>query len=316
MRILVCGAGGFIGTHLVNRLKAEGNYVIGADLKYPEFSVTNADDFEILDLRDFRNCMRVFRHEPEWVIQLAADMGGAAFVFSGKHDADIMHNSAQINLNVGLLARTIGAKVFYSSSACIYPEGLQDNEDSMPLRESYAYPANPDSDYGWEKLFSERYYAANARNYKLDVRVARLHNIFGPLGTYDGGREKAPAAMCRKVALAKDEIEVWGDGKQLRSFLYIDDCVEGIIRLMKSDFPGPVNIGSDEQVSINELAQMAIDISGKDLRIKNIPTDVQGVRSRNSENTLIHNKLGWKPSYPLRDGMEKTYRWIERELIK
>jgi nucleoside-diphosphate-sugar epimerase len=312
MRVLVCGAGGFIGTHLVTRLKSEGHYVIGVDLKYPEFSITDADVFEILDLREMPNAMRAFRHEPEMVFQLAADMGGAGFVFSKVNDAAIMHNSAQINLNVGMLARRTGAKVFYTSSACIYPDYNQTDPDNPMCSEDSAYPANPDSNYGWEKLFSERYYEASLKN----IRVARLHNIYGPLGTYDGGREKAPAAMCRKVALAKDgdSIEVWGDGLQTRSFLYIDACIEAIMRFTQSDFPGPLNIGSEEMVTINQLAQMAIEISGKELSIRNVPTDVQGVRGRNSDNALIQKQLGWSPEYPLREGMEKTYGWIEKRL--
>ena len=314
--ILVCGGGGFIGSHLVKRLKEEGHWVRVCDLKYPEFSDSPADDFVIGDLRDQNICEYIFDREYDEVYQLAADMGGAGFVFTGENDADIMHNSALINLNI--VERAVKhntKKLFYSSSACMYPEYNQMDPDNPKCSEDSAYPANPDSEYGWEKLFSERMYLAFMRNYNLDVRVARFHNIFGIEGTWDGGREKAPAAMCRKVAMSKDgeSIEVWGDGKQTRSFLYIDECVEAMLRLMESDFCGPVNIGSEEMIAINDFAQMAIDISGKDVTIKNIEGP-EGVRGRNSDNALLGEKLGWIPSDTLRKGMEKTYEWIAEQV--
>lgn len=365
---LVLGAGGFIGSHLVARLKLEGYWVRGVDLKLPEFSESNADEFLIYDLRDNRNVQAVvrsnvyevcghrvatgFNYFPnefdqksipfDEIYQLAADMGGAGYVFTGEHDADIMHNSAMINLNVAENSSGVG-KLFYSSSACMYPKKIQVyNTAGLALKESDAYPADPDSEYGWEKLFSERLYMAYARNHGLNVRIARFHNIYGPEGTYKGGREKAPAAMCRKVietkkwnktVIIKDgqqfdssgnldrsgyfppEIEVWGDGQQTRSFLYIDDCIDAVRLLMESNFQEPINIGSEEMVSINDLAKMAIDISGKSIQIKNIegPT---GVRGRNSDNTLIRSVLGWEPKYSLNEGLQKTYYWIENEINK
>ncbi len=313
MRSLVLGAGGFIGSHLMKKLKSRGHDVFGADLKLPEFTDNVADEFQICDLRRLDSCEKLFiDYHPDWVWQLAADMGGAGFVFTGENDADIMHNSAQINLNIGPLAAAGGSRLFYSSSACMYPEYNQKDPDNPVCIESSAYPADPDSEYGWEKLFSERFYLALSRNKKLDVRIARLHNIFGPQGTYDGGREKVPAAFCRKVALETESIEVWGDGKQTRSFLFIDECIEGIMRLMESDFPGPVNLGSEEMVSINQLAEMVINIAGKALSIRNVATDAEGVRGRNSDNNLIFEKLDWKPSEPLRKGLEKTYEWISK----
>jgi GDP-D-mannose 3', 5'-epimerase len=309
---LVCGAGGFIGAHLVKRLKAEAFWVRGVDLKYPEFASTAADDFIIADLRNPQECRDAIDRPFTEIYQLAADMGGAGFIFTGEHDADIMHNSATINLNILEACRRRNAKrVFYSSSACIYPAHNQLDPDAPVTRESSAYPANPDSEYGWEKLFSERLYLAYARNHGITARVARYHNIFGPEGTWEGGREKAPAALCRKVAEAKDggTIEMWGDGKQTRSFLYIDECIEGTLRLMRSDFSGPVNIGSDEMVSINDLAGMIIEIAGKRLTVEHIPGPL-GVRGRNSDNALINEKLGWQPSEPLKRGLAKTYPWI------
>lgn len=315
---LVCGAGGFIGSHLVKRLKNEGYWVRGVDLKYPEFSPTAADDFLIGDLRDATICGRVTDRPFDEVYQLAADMGGAGFVFTGDNDADIMHNSAKINLNMleACYRRNI-KKVFYSSSACIYPEYNQLDPDNPKTSEDSAYPANPDSEYGWEKLFSERFYLAFHRNYGMDVRIARFHNIFGPEGSWCNGREKAPAALCRKIAEAPDggEIEMWGDGKQTRSFLYIDECLSGIRRLMQSDFLGPVNIGSEEMVTINKLAKIIMDISGKKLSIRHISGPL-GVRGRNADNRLIREKLGWAPNYSLRDGLEKTYKWIEGKVRK
>jgi nucleoside-diphosphate-sugar epimerase len=341
---LVLGAGGFIGSHLVKRLKSEGFWVRGVDLKRPEYDETAADDFILCDLRDFERVQSVMRLEAyeigdsfaplaykysqypyskdiafDEVYQLAADMGGAGYIFTGENDANVMHNSATINLNVAHVAahRLKGKikRIFYSSSACMYPEHNQLDPNNPNCKESSAYPANPDSEYGWEKLFSERMYLAFARNYGLEVRIARFHNIFGPYGTWKGGKEKAPAAMCRKVAETLDggEIQVWGDGLQTRSFLYIDECVEGVLRLMRSDFEGPVNIGSEEMVTINELAQYAIDISGKNITIKNIdgPT---GVRGRNSDNDLIQEKLNWSPNYPLYNGLTETFNWINKQV--
>jgi len=315
---LVCGAGGFIGGHLVKRLKKEGYWVRGVDLKHNEFTTSLADDFVIGDLRDPVVCRNVTDQPFDEVYQLAADMGGAGFVFSGENDADIMHNSALVNLNMLEAAYKAGVKkIFYSSSACMYPEYNQLDPDDPKTSEDSAYPAAPDSEYGWEKLFSERLYLAFHRNYGLDVRIARFHNIFGPEGSWRDGREKAPAAFCRKVAEIPDggEIEMWGDGKQTRSFLYIDECVEAMRRLMDSDFIGPVNIGSEEMVSINKLAEMVMDIAGKQLAIKHIPGPL-GVRGRNSDNRLIQEKLGWSPNYPLQEGLKRTYAWIREQVAQ
>ena len=315
-RALVCGAGGFIGSHLVKRLKKEGFWVRGVDLKYPEFAPTAADDFVIGDLRDPAVCRYVVDGPLDEVYQLAADMGGAGYVFTGDNDADIMHNSALINLNMleACYKRNV-KKIFYSSSACIYPEYNQLDPENPKTAEETAYPANPDSEYGWEKLFSERLYLAFHRNYGMEVRIARFHNIFGPEGTWRGGREKAPAALCRKVAATPDggEIVMWGDGKQTRSFLYIDECLEGVRRLMDSDFTGPVNIGSEEMVTINRLAEMIMEIAGKKLRIRHIPGPI-GVRGRTSDNRLIYEKLRWKPTEPLLEGLKRTYAWIEEQV--
>jgi len=311
-RVLVAGGGGFIGGHLVKRLKTEGDWVRVADLKCNEFSSSSADDFRVGDLRDPQFAREVV-DEIDEIYQLAADMGGAGYIFTGEHDAAVMHNSATINLNVLEFGRIAGAqKFFYSSSACIYPEYNQLDPARPNCSEDSAYPAAPDSEYGWEKLFSERLYFSYMRNYGVEVRVARFHNIFGPEGAWRDGREKAPAAVCRKVAEAQsgEEIEIWGDGRQTRSFLYIDECVEGVRRLMESSFAGPVNIGSEEMISINGLAQLVMEIAGKDLTIRNIPGPT-GVRGRNSNNRLIQQRLGWQPSQPLRNGMEVTYRWIE-----
>lgn len=330
-KILVCGAGGFIGGAMVKRLKEEGHWVRGVDLKYHEyFDIrTVADHFVVGDLRERSVCDRVVDDSIDEVYQFAADMGGAGFIFTGEHDADIMHNSAMINLNMTeqCIKKKVD-KVLYSSSACIYPEYNQMDPDNPKCTEDTAYPADPDSEYGWEKLFSERLWLASARNYGLNVRVTRYHNIFGPEGTWRGGREKAPAALCRKVAMCNDgeSIEVWGDGLQTRSFLYIDECIEATRRLMDSDFAGPVNIGSEEMISINDFARMAIDISQKNLSIRNIygeeferlygyPCPV-GVRGRNSDNALIGEKLGWRYSMSLREGMEKTYNWIEQQALQ
>lgn len=317
-KALVCGAGGFIGGHLVKRLKNEGYWVRGVDLKKNEYGNMDADEFVIGDLRDINLVEEVVTEDLDEIYQLAADMGGAGFVFTGDNDSDIMHNSALCNLNVLDVAKNKGIpKIFYSSSACMYPEYNQMDPDNPKCSEESAYPAEPDSEYGWEKLFSERLYLTYQRNHGIDVKVARFHNIFGPQGTWDGGREKAPAAICRKVAMAEDgdEVEVWGDGKQTRSFLIVDECVEGVRRLMESDFSGPVNIGSDEMISIQDFTKMVIDISGKNLSIKNIegPT---GVAGRNSDNKLIKEKLGWAPSKPLKKGVEATYSWIQGELEK
>jgi len=314
---LVCGAGGFIGSHLVKRLKKEGYWVRGVDLKYPQFAKTEADDFLQGDLRDPLICRTVTDRPFDEIYQLAADMGGAGFVFTGENDADIMHNSALINLNMleACWKRRV-KKIFYSSSACIYPEYNQMDPDNPKTSENSAYPANPDSEYGWEKLFSEHLYLAFARNKGMNVRIARFHNIFGPEGSWCDGREKAPAAFCRKVAEASDggEIEMWGDGKQTRSFLYIDECLEGVRKLMDSkNFFGPVNIGSEEMVTINELAEMVMDTASKKLTIKHIPGPL-GVRGRNSDNKLIKEKLNWEPNYSLRNGLKKTYQWIEEQV--
>jgi nucleoside-diphosphate-sugar epimerase len=312
---LVCGAGGFIGSHLVKRLKREGFWVRGVDLKYPEFSPTAADDFVIGDLRDQKVCRDITDRTFDHVYQLAADMGGAGYIFTGEHDADVMHNSGTINLNMADRCRATGVgKVFYSSSACIYPAYNQTDPSNPKCSEDSAYPADPDSEYGWEKLFSERLFLSYMRNYGMQVRIARYHNIFGPEGAWNSGKEKAPAAICRKVAEAPygGEIEIWGDGKQTRSFLYIDECVEGTRRFVDSGFSGPVNIGSEEMVTINQLAEMAMLIAGKKLTIKHIPGPL-GVRGRNSDNRLMRERLGWEPKQKLVRGLEMTYRWIETQ---
>jgi GDP-D-mannose 3',5'-epimerase len=289
--------------------------VRGVDLKHPEFAPTAAQEFVRGDLRDPGLCRLVVDGVSE-VYQLAADMGGAGYIFTGEHDADVMHNSATINLNVAEAALRAGRpKVFYSSSACMYPAYNQEDPKNPKCSEDSAYPAEPDSEYGWEKLFSERLYLAFRRNHGLPVRIARLHNVFGPLGTWEGGREKAPAALCRKVAEAPEggEIEIWGDGEQTRSFLYVDECVEGIVRLMASDFEGPVNLGSEEMVTINDLAREILRISGKRLRVRHV-AGPQGVRGRNSDNRLIHERLGWRPTQPLAVGLASTYRWVHAQV--
>ena len=355
-KILVLGGGGFIGGHLAKKLKDEGNWVRVVDIKKHEYFTEDemCNEFLTYDLRDPQNVKSVMRLEThknsvasfsylkqpyceqipfDEVYQLAADMGGAGYIFTGEHDADVMHNSAMINLNVAKECVDTGVKkqvkkVFYSSSACMYPEHNQLDPDNPNCEESSAYPANPDSEYGWEKLFSERLFLSFYRNYGLNVRIARFHNIFGPMGTWKGGKEKSPAAMCRKAAETTNggEIEVWGDGKQTRSFLYIDDCIEAVQRLMGSDFIGPVNIGSEEMVTINQLAGMAIAISNKDLNIKNI--DGQdfidkygfkcplGVKGRNSDNKLYKEKIGWEVNQPLSIGLKKTYEWIKMQVDK
>ena len=317
-RVLVCGAGGFIGSHLVQRLVQEGCWVRGVDLKFPEHDETAAHDFVVGDLRDRSFCREVIDQRFDEVYQLAADMGGAGYVFTGENDADIMHNSATINLNLLESCRNRNIKkVFYSSSACIYPDFNQQDPRNPVTSEDSAYPANPDSEYGWEKLFSERLYLSYHRNYGLDVRIARYHNIFGPYGTWTGGREKAPAALCRKVAQARDgsAIEIWGDGEQTRSFLYIDDCVDATLSLTRSSFTGPVNIGSEDMVTINQLALMIIEISQKSLDIRHIPGPT-GVRGRNSDNRLIERELSWQPSISLYEGLTSTYQWIASEVRK
>lgn len=315
---LVCGAGGFIGGHLVKYLKDEGFWVRGVDLKFHEHAPSDADDFVVGDLREQTFVRSIVDRRFDEVYQLAADMGGAGYIFTGENDADIMHNSALINLNVleACQRRNI-KKVYYSSSACMYPEHNQLDPDNPNCAEDSAYPANPDSEYGWEKLFSERLFLAFNRNHGMQCRIGRYHNIFGPLGTWYGGKEKAPAAMCRKVALCPDggEIDVWGDGLQTRSFLYIDECVEATVRIMRSNVTEPLNIGSEEMIRINDLARMAIDISGKSISIRNIEGP-EGVRGRNSDNRLIKQRLGWSPSAALRDGMERTYSWIASEVDK
>ena len=334
---LVLGAGGFIGSHMVKRLRKEGYWVRGVDLKYPEFSKTEANEFVCGDLRDVEIVRRVIRFggytgnyyaqivdkflEPfDEIYQFAADMGGAGFIFTGENDADIMHNSASINLNLLEEQKKLNkdkkvnqTKIFYSSSACMYPEHNQLDPNNPDCRETSAYPANPDSEYGWEKLFSERLYLTYNRNYDIPVRVARYHNIFGPEGTWDGGREKAPAAICRKVAELSPQggtIEVWGDGLQTRSFLFIDECIEATWRLMQSDFMGPVNIGSEEMVTINQLVETAAKVANKKVEKQHILDAPLGVRGRNSNNDLVREKLGWDYSQTLEEGIRKTYNWI------
>jgi len=319
-KALVCGAGGFIGHHLVKHLKSLGYWVRGVDLKQPEFESTHADDFIIGDLRDIAVVKDSILNNGtvDEIYQLAADMGGAGYIFTGEHDANVMHNSAMINLNIIDEATKANVKkVFYSSSACIYPEYNQLDPDNPKCSEDSAYPAAPDSEYGWEKLFSERLYLSYYRNHNIPVRIARFHNIYGPLGSWQGGREKAPAAICRKVAEADDggTIEVWGDGKQTRSFLYIDACVEGIIKLMNSDHLGPYNIGSDEMVTINQLVETAATVAQKTIHIKHIDGPL-GVRGRNSDNELILNDLGWAPNYSLIVGIGHTYQWINEQVQK
>ncbi len=316
MKALVAGAGGFIGSHLVTRLKREGYWVRGVDLKSPEFSQTTADEFIAGDLRDQALVRSVIDQPFDEVYQFAADMGGAGYIFTGEHDADVLHNSAQININVAHFGQKAGIrKLFYSSSACIYPAYNQTDPDNPECAEHSAYPAMPDSEYGWEKLFSERLFLAYHRNYGMNIRIARFHNIFGPEGTWRGGREKAPAAMCRKVAEAASgsEIEIWGDGKQTRSFLYIDECLEAVRRLMHSDCVQPMNIGSEEMVSINALAEMVMEIAGKPLRLRHVDGPL-GVRGRNSDNAFIARELGWQPSFGLHEGLQRTYAWIEGQL--
>lgn len=346
---LVLGGGGFIGSHMVRRLKAEGYWVRAVDLVYPGYSPTEAHDFLLLDLRDRRSVGKAlsfarcrlsaynnyaikFDETFDEIYQFAADMGGAGYIFTGDHDADVMHNSATINLNVldEVRLRQMGgndrrfSSIFYSSSACIYPHYNQVDPDNPKCGESTAYPASPDSEYGWEKLFSERLYLAYGRNYSVPIRLARFHNIYGPEGTYDGGKEKAPAAVCRKVSHLQGHdgrLEIWGDGKQTRSFLYIDDCIDGVRKLMAAapdpiEFCGPVNIGSEEMVSIQRLYEIALGIAGKTATFHYDDTRPQGVRGRNSDNALIESWLGWKPKWTLEDGMKETYTWINQQIYK
>ena len=330
-RVVVLGGGGFIGGHLAKRLKEEGNHVRICDIKKHEYFYHDeiCHEFILGDLTDPKVVDTVIEEGVDEVYQLAADMGGALYIFTGENDANLMHNSAMINLNVSReCVKKNVKKVFYSSSACMYPEHNQLDPENPNCEESSAYPANPDSEYGWEKLFSERVFLAYNRNYGLNVRIARFHNIFGPQGTWTGGREKSPAAMCRKVAEAKegDVIEVWGNGLQTRSFLYVDECVEAVLRLMSSDFTGPVNIGSEEMVTINQLAEMAISISGKNLIIRNIEGEEfvkkygfkcpLGVKGRNSDNALYREKIGWEVNQPLLVGLQKTYNWISTKVIE
>lgn len=317
---LVLGAGGFIGSHLVTRLKSEGYWVRGVDIKHPDFSDSTADDFVVADLRDPLKTS-VVMYAPDQkpfdeVYQLAADMGGAGYINTGDHDADVVHNSMLINLNVLNEAQKKNVKkIFYASSACVYNEHNQLDPENPNCKEDSVYPAQPDSEYGWEKLFSERLYATYNRNYGIDIRIARFHNIFGPEGTFDGGKEKAPAAICRKVAKTptNGEIEVWGDGLQTRSFLYIDEAIEGVRRLMNSDYKEPINIGSEEIISMNGLAKLVANLADKNIEIKNIPGP-QGVRGRTSDNTLIKEKLGWAPTQPLHVGLTETYKWIASKI--
>lgn len=316
--VLVCGAGGFIGTHLVKSLKEQGHHVVGADLKLPLYSTTLADEFYVKDLRDKDSVDDLFwLYKYDEVYQLAADMGGAGYIFTGEHDADIMHNSVTINLNVLDAMKNAGCKkVFYSSSACMYPAHNQESMDKPIMSEDSAYPANPDSEYGWEKLFSERLYITYARNYGIEARIARLHNVFGPLGSWNNGKEKAPAALCRKIALADDnsEVEIWGPGNQTRSFLYIDECIEGIHRIMESDCSMPLNLGSTRMISINDLALLIASLTNKHISVKNIDGPV-GVKGRTSDNTLIKELIDWAPGEDLETGLINTYRWINEQVL-
>ena len=316
-KALVCGAGGFIGSHMVKKLKSEGYWVRGADVKYPDFSMSEADEFLRGDLTGQTFCDMVCNMEFDEIYQFAADMGGAGYIFTGEHDADVMNNSATINLNILRNVKDYKPKIFFSSSACMYPEHNQLDPNTPDCREESAYPANPDSEYGWEKLFSERLYLAYSRNYNIPVRIARYHNIFGPEGTWTGGREKAPAAICRKVAELPKEggtIEVWGDGLQTRSFLFVDECVEATYRLVQSDFTGPVNIGSEEMVSINQLVDIAAKVAGKEVEKNHIDGPL-GVRGRNSNNDLIREKLDWDYTMTLEEGIKKTYDWINENQL-
>lgn len=312
-RILVLGGGGFIGSNLVKHLKSNDNYVVAIDMFSPSFSKSLADQFLVADLREEKVTIEILENQFDYIFQLAADMGGAGYIFTGENDANIMASSSKINLNLIMAAvlHKFKGTIFYASSACIYPEFNQMDPDSPNCEESTAYPAQPDSEYGWEKLFSERLYLAFQRNYGINVRIGRFHNVYGPEGVFDGGKEKAPAAICRKVASAKngDSIEIWGDGKQTRSFLYISDCLEAMIKLIQSDVKIPINIGSEEMVTINQLADVTIEISGKKLEKAHV-NGPQGVRGRCSDNRHIKASLGWSPKYSLLDGLTCTYQWI------
>jgi GDP-D-mannose 3', 5'-epimerase len=316
--ILICGAGGFIGNYLVESLKEQGHYVVGTDLKTPIYNETKADKFYVADLRDQYAVDDLFTaHQYDEVYQLAADMGGAGYIFTGEHDADIMYNSVQINLNILNNCKKHGIKkVFYSSSACIYPEHNQLDPDNPLCAEASAYPADPDSEYGWEKLFSERLYMTYEKNYGIECRIARFHNVFGPRGSWDNGKEKSPAALCRKVALADDgdTIEIWGPGNQTRSFLYIDECIDGIHRIMEGSASIPLNLGSERMISINDLAMLIASLTNKKVTINNVPGPT-GVMGRRSDNTLINEVLGWKPDEDLESGLLKTYHWINEQIM-
>lgn len=313
-KILVCGAGGFIGGHLVTSLKKQGHYVIGADIKEHEYYKTDADEFYIMDLREQSNVRKLIDSDVNTVYQLAADMGGAGYIFTGENDADIMHNSAMINLNIAEeMVKKKVPNVFYTSSACMYPSHNQEDPDNPLLSEDSAYPADPDSEYGWEKLFSERLWMSFGRNYGLRVRIARLHNVFGPLGSWNNGKEKAPAALCRKVAESNGVIEVWGPGNQTRSFLYINECIDGIHRIQASNYEFPLNLGSERMISINELVKLIANVAGKTVDICNVPGP-RGVMGRNSHNKLIRETIGWAPADNLELGIENTYQWIVSQL--
>jgi nucleoside-diphosphate-sugar epimerase len=315
-KILICGAGGFIGSHLVENLKQQGHYVIGADLKYPLYAESPADEFRIMDLRNQRNVEQLVTSDIDEIYQLAADMGGAGYIFTGEHDADIMHNSAMINLNILHEMQKKNVKnVFYSSSACMYPEHNQTDPSNPLLSEESAYPAAPDSEYGWEKLFSERLYMSYARNYGMRVRIARFHNIFGPNGSWNNGKEKSPAALCRKIAMCSDHgvIDVWGPGNQTRSFLYIDECIEGMQRIMASDCQVPLNLGSERMISINNLVFLIAKLVNKSIAIHNVDGPM-GVRGRTSHNKLIKEMINWSPNEDLESGLIKTYNWIQEQI--
>ncbi len=318
MNILILGAGGFIGNHLARRLKSEGHAVTGIDLKFPEFNTSACDTFIIGDLRNYEFCKSHFSIPFDEVYQLAADMGGAGYIFTGENDFNVMHNSALINLNVTKLAIDNKVKkIFYSSSACVYSKTNQEDALHPNCSEDSVLPANPDSEYGWEKLFSERLFLAAHKNYNLQIRIARFHNVYGTLGVFNNGKEKAPAALCRKVAQAKDgeEIEIWGSGNQTRSFLYIDDCLDGIRKLMDSNFMEPVNIGSEEMISLNDFAKLVIKISGKNINIKNVNGPV-GVNGRSSNNNLAKLKIHWQPKFTLEQGISKTYYWVNEQVTQ
>lgn len=314
--VLVCGGGGFIGTHLVEKLKEQGNYVIAADLHYPLYSTTAADEFYVMDLREQTNVRNLITSRIDEIYQLAADMGGAGYIFTGEHDADIMHNSCQINLNVlDAMVKSGVKRVFYSSSACMYPAYNQEDPDNPLLTEDSAYPAAPDSEYGWEKLFSERLYMTYAKNYGITARIARFHNIFGPRGSWNNGKEKAPAALCRKVAMCEENgiIDVWGPGVQTRSFLFIDECIDGMQRIMASDYDKPLNLGSTRMISINNLVFLIAKVVGKNVSIRNVDGP-RGVMGRNSDNKLIKETIGWAPDEDLEAGILKTFEWISEQI--